>query len=142
MIRVNPYLNFSGDCEEAFEFYRSVFGGEFSDVSRYDEMPDDPNVPSMDPHKIMHIALPVGDGQVLMGSDRPDALGPTSPGDNVQISINPTDGDESRRIFNGLAQGGAITMPYERAFWGADFGMCTDKYGVHWMVNHDPNEST
>ncbi len=142
MLRVNPYLNFSGNCEEAFTFYRSVFGGELTDLSRYSELPPDTPPPESDASKIMHVSLPIGEGQALMGSDRPDSMGPTTPGDNVQISVNPTDADEARRIFDQLAEGGQVTMPYERAFWGADFGMCIDKFGLQWMVNYDPNEGT
>lgn len=142
MARVNPYLNFAGSCEEAFDFYKTVFGGEFSNVSRFSDVPADVPSADGDGHKIMHVALPIGEGQTLMGSDRPDSMGPTTVGDNVQVSIAPANEEEASRIFNGLSEGGQITMPYGKTFWGADFGMCTDRFGVHWMVNYDPNEQS
>ena len=144
MASVHPYLNFSGNCEEAFDFYSSVFGGELSDVNRYSEAPPDAAsyVPSMESEadKIMHISLPIGEGQVLMGSDRPASMGPTTVGDNIHVSISPDTAGEAKRIFDGLSDGGRVTMPFETVFWGADFGMCTDKYGINWMVNYDPNQ--
>ena len=137
MPTVTPYLNFDGDCEEAFEFYRSVLGGEFVGVNRYSEMPPDTQVSADDSNKIMHIALLLKDGQGIMGSDRPPAMGGTTFGDSVHISISPDSAEDGRRIFDGLSAGGQVTMPYERQFWGADYGMFTDKYGIHWMVNYD-----
>ena len=135
---INPYLTFDGNCEEAFEFYRSVFGGEFIDFTRYSEAP--PEMPGADtePDKIMHVSLPVGDGQVLMGADRPSAMGPGTFGDSVAVSVAPEKEDEGHRLFDSLAAGGQIAMPYERQFWGADFGMLVDKFGIHWMVNYTP----
>lgn len=140
MASINPYLSFSGNCEEAFNFYRSVFGGEFLAVNRYSEMPSEAAAPESERDKIMHIALPIGPGQLLMGADRPEGMGPTTPGDNVSISISPDNEGEAKRIFDGLSEGGQVTMPLERAFWGSDFGMCTDRYGIHWMVNYNPEQ--
>lgn len=140
MSTINPYLNFGGNCEEAFGFYKSLFGGEFSNVSRFSDMPADDQSPQVDGNLIMHVSLPLGEDQVLMGSDRPDSMGPTTSGDNVQITLNPSNLEEASRLFTGLADGGQITMPFEKTFWGADFGMCTDRYGIHWMVSYDPNE--
>lgn len=140
MAKVNPYLGFSGNCEEAFKFYKSVFGGEFSNLSRFSDVPADMPSPESDGDKIMHVSLPIGEGQVVMGSDRPSSMGPTVSGNNVHVSVSPASREEGLRIFNGLSEGGQITMPFEKTFWGADFGMCTDKYGVQWMVNYDPNE--
>jgi PhnB protein len=141
MPSINPYLTFDGNCEEAFEFYRSVFGGEFSDLNRFfSEAPSDSPGSDEDADRILHLSLPIGDGQVLMGSDRPSEMGPGTFGDSVAVSIAPDDADSGRRIFEGLSAGGQVTMPYERQFWGADFGMCTDKYGIHWMVNYTPGE--
>jgi PhnB protein len=137
---VNPYLAFDGNCEEAFAFYRSVFGGEFSDLSRFSEAPSDSPGSTEDADKIMHLSLPLGDGQVLMGSDRPSELGLGTFGDSVAVSIAPDDAEQGRRIFESLSAGGQVTMPYERQFWGADFGMATDKYGIHWMVNYTPTD--
>ncbi|MGH8951673.1 MAG: VOC family protein [Acidimicrobiia bacterium] len=136
MASINPYLNFSGNCEEAFEFYKSVLGGEI-DIQHFSDVPADVPVPEPEGDKVMHVVLPMADGQVLMGSDRPATMGPTTPGDNVQINITPDSAGEARRIFEGLAEGGRITMPYEQAFWGAEFGMLTDKFGINWMVNYD-----
>lgn len=136
MTTLNPYLNFDGKCEEAFEFYRSIFGGEFQDLSRFSEMPGG-DQDDGDSDRLIHVALPIGDGQVLMGSDTRSDMPAPSAGDAVHVNIAPDDEDESRRIFEALAEGGTVTMPYERQFWGADFGMCTDKYGINWMVNYD-----
>lgn len=132
----NPYLTFDGNCEEAFEFYRSVFGGEFADFSRFSEAPPDSPGSPEDADRIMHVAIPLGDGQVLMGSDRPSMMGSGTFGDSVAVSIGPDDAEQGRSFFEGLSAGGQVTMPYERQFWGAEFGMCTDKYGIHWMVNY------
>ena len=140
MPTVNPYLGFDGDCEEAFGFYRSVFGGEFEAINRYSEMPPDAQATGSDADKIMHISLPLGDGQALMGSDRPAGMGTTTFGDSVAISVSPDSADEGRRIFGALAAGGHVVMPYERQFWGADYGMCRDRFGINWMVNYQPPE--
>jgi PhnB protein len=138
MPSVSPYLGFDGNCEEAFEFYRSVFGGEFSGVSRYSEAPPDVGGSSADGDKIMHIALSIGNGQAIMGSDRPPGMGSTTFGDSVAISIFPDSSEEGRRIFDALSAGGRVTMPYERQFWGDDYGMLTDRFGIHWMVDYTP----
>jgi PhnB protein len=137
MPTVTPYLSLDGDCEEAFEFYRSILGGEFLDVSRYSEMPPDVPTSPGDADKIMHIALQLADGQAIMGSDRPPGTGSTTFGDSAAISISPDSAEDGRRIFESLSAGGQVTMPYERQFWGADFGMCTDRYGINWMINYD-----
>jgi PhnB protein len=141
MPSVNPYLGFDGTCEAAFEFYRSVFGGEFLNVSRYSEMPPDAGVASEDGDKIMHISLPLGDGQAIMGSDRPPGMGQTTFGDSVAITISPDSPEEGRRIFEALSVGGQVTMPYERQFWGDDYGQLTDRFGIHWQVDYHPPEA-
>jgi PhnB protein len=141
MTSLSPYLGFDGNCEEAFEFYRSVFGGEFSGTSRYSEMPPDTQGPPVGPgggDKIMHIALAVGSGQTIMGSDRPPGSGKTTFGDSVAISIFPDSSEEGRRIFDALSAGGQVTMPYERQFWGDDYGMLRDRFGINWMVDYTP----
>ncbi|MGH2704513.1 MAG: VOC family protein [Actinomycetota bacterium] len=140
MAKVNPYLNFSGNCEEAFEFYRSVFGGEFSTLSRFSEMPAGAPSPEPDGNKIMHVSLPLGEGQVLMGSDRPGSMGPAVNGNAMSVSVSPTSSEEAATIFKGLSEGGEITMPLDKMFWGAEYGACSDRFGVQWMVNYDPNE--
>ncbi len=141
MLSVNPYLVFDGRCREAFDFYRSVFGGEFADVSPFSEMPPDAmpgGVPAEDADRLMHISLPLGDGQVLMGSDRPSSMGGADFGDAVSISVGLEDADEGRRIFEALAESGKVTMPYSPQFWGAHFGSCADRFGINWMVNAAP----
>lgn len=139
-MQVNPYLNFSGKCEEAFEFYQSVFGGEMY-ISRFSEMPADDSSPEIDGKLVMHVSMPIGDGQVLMGSDRPDSMGPTTAGDNVSVIVSPGSAEEAKAVFDALSDGGTVTMQFEHTFWGADFGMLTDKFGINWMVNHDASLS-
>ena len=138
MTEITPYLNFSGNCEEAFQFYQSVLGGEL-EISRYSEMPPDPSF-EVDGNWIMHVSLPLDGGQVLMGSDRPGSMGPATTGDNVQIMINPPSTGEGKRIFDGLADGGAVLEEYQAMFWGADYGSLIDRYGVNWMVHYDTSQ--
>ncbi len=142
MLSVNPYIVFDGRCREAFDFYRSVFGGEFSDVNTFSEMPPDAmpgGVPAEDADRVLHISLPVAGGQVLMGSDRPSSMGEATFGDAVSISVGLEDADEGRRIFEALAESGKVTMPYGPQFWGAHFGSCIDGFGINWMVNSAPH---
>lgn len=142
MTTVNVYLNFDGQCEEAFEFYKSVFGGEFSYLGRFNEMPQDENnkLSESDGNKIMHVSLPISAETNIFGSD---TIGAWSPkliqGNNYSISINASSKDEADRLFNGLSAGGQVTMPLENTFWGAYFGMFVDKFGINWMVNFDEN---
>jgi PhnB protein len=133
-------LNFGGNCEEAFNFYKSVFGGEFLTVMRFKDVPAEYQMAASESEWIMHVALPIGQGTILMGSDRPAAMGPTTTGNNVYISINTESEQEATRLFNRLSAGGQVTMPLEKAFWGAYFGMFTDKFGIQWMVNYDYNQ--
>lgn len=135
MSSINPYLNFSGNCEEAFDFYKGIFGGEL-EINRFSEMPPGEGMEGVDPDMIMHVSLPLGDEQVLMGSDVPGAMGPVSFGNSVTVSIGPASSEEGRRIFDGLSEGGNVTMPYAEMFWGAEYGACTDKFGINWMVNY------
>ena len=138
MISINLYLTFDGNCLEAFKFYKSVFGGEFASISRFSEMPPDPNyeVPESDKDKVMHVSLPAGKDSVLMGSDKASGYGPDLvAGNNFSISVNADNRQEADRIFMGLSSGGRITMPMADTFWGSYFGMCVDKFGINWMVN-------
>ena len=135
MSYINPYLNFAGNCEEAFNHYQEVFGGELA-ISRFSEMPGD-QTPKEDLNKVMHVSLPMGHGQVLMGSDVPSNMGETVVGNNVQVSVAPSSSEEAKRIFDGLADGGTVVMPLEAQFWGAEFGACVDRFGVNWMVNYE-----
>ena len=139
MITLNTYLTFEGNCEEAFNFYQTVFGGEFSDVERFENLPEEEGMPPMsneDKQKIMHMALPIGSNSILMGSDTTSNYGgPITLGNNFSISINTEDETEAQKVFSHLAEGGKITMPMEKTFWNAYFGMLTDKFGINWMVN-------
>lgn len=139
MATLNVYLTFSGNCEEAFNFYKSVLGGEFSHVGRFGEMPPSDNcpaVPEKDKNKIMHVSLPISKETVLMGSDSSEAFGPpTVQGNNFSLSINAGTKEETDRIFNSLSVGGQVTMPLDDTFWGAYFGMFIDKFGIQWMVS-------
>lgn len=140
MASINPYLTFNGNCEEAFNFYKSVFGGDFVYVGRFGEMPpqDGPSMPAEEAHKIMHISLPIGNGAALMGSDTGGewAQGFIA-GNNFAISINGESKEEADKIFHALAAGGQTTMPMADTFWGSYFGMCTDKFGISWMMSYD-----
>ncbi len=140
MTAVNPYLNFSGNCEEAFDFYQSVFGGEFIMVMRFKDVPAEYQMAASEAEKIMHVSLPIGPGTILMGSDTPAAMGPTTTGNNFSISISTDSQAEATKLFNGLSASGQITMPLDKTFWGAYFGMCTDKFGIQWMVSYDLNQ--
>ena len=140
MAAINPYINFKGNCEEAFTFYKSVFGGEFQYVGRYKDMPpsEGDHAEAIDGEKIMHISLPISKETSLMGSDvGGEWAQKIAIGDNIQISYNADSIDDAHRIFSGLAEGGRINMPLEKTFWGALFGMLTDRFGINWMVNFD-----
>ena len=143
MATINPYLVFNGNCEEAFLFYKSVFGGEFPYVGKFNEMPSGEGQPKLsdeDGNKIMHITLPIGNGTILMGSDSNEASGAAKIGNNISISINAASKDEADKLYSGLSADGNPFMPMEQTFWGAYFGMLTDKYEINWMVNFDEEE--
>ena len=140
MATVNPYLIFNGNCEEAFLFYKSVFGGEFPYIGKFSDMPADENCPPLseaDANRVMHVSLPIGGETILMGSDSNSQSGDVQFGHNISISINAESTVEADKLFNGLSVGGSVTMPMEKTFWGAYFGMFTDKFGIDWMVNFD-----
>jgi PhnB protein len=139
---VNPYLNFLGNCEEAFEYYRSIFGGEFNYVGRYKDMtPQEGFTMSADEaNKIMHIGLPISKETFLMGSDIGGEWAPnTTIGNNISLSVTVDSKEEADRIYNALAKGGMATMPMNKTFWGDYFGMCTDKFNINWMVSYNEN---
>ena len=138
MSRVNVYLNFLGNTEEAFEFYKSVFGGEFASVVRFKDMPmEGVDIPEADQDKIMHIGLPIGDGQMLMATDALASLGQElTAGNNVYISVHPDSKEEADRVFNALSAGGEVEMPIGDQPWGDYYGSLSDKFGIHWMINH------
>ena len=139
MAFLNVYLNFNGDCEAAFNHYKSVFGGEFDTFSRFSDMPpSEAPLPESEANKIMHVSLPVGTaGCVLMGSDCPPAFTGGVQGNLFNISVSTDSKEEADRLFKALSAGGNISMPIADTFWGAYFGMCADKFGVQWMVNCD-----
>jgi len=138
MTTVNVYLTFNGNCEEAFNFYKSVFGGEFPYIGRYKDMPpqEGQKMDNKDAEKIMHVSLAISKETVLMGSDTGGKWASSySQGNNFSISINTDKKAEADRLFNGLSSGGQVTMPMNKTFWGDYFGMFTDKFGVNWMVS-------
>ncbi|MFL9839006.1 VOC family protein [Flavobacterium sp. ST-75] len=136
MRAVNPYLNFNGNTEEAFNFYRSVFGGEFVTIMRFGDTPGCENMPETEKNGIMHIALPLG-SSLLMGTDVPKSMEQVKFGTNSSITIDAESRGEADKYFNGLAEGGKVGMPMDDMFWGAYYGMLTDKFGVQWMINFD-----
>jgi PhnB protein len=141
MAQINPYIHFNGNAEEAFTFYKSVFGGEFSMIVRFKDipMPGHP-ISENEDNKIMHIALPIGKSSVLMASDTPEFLGKHNEKENrSKISISAESKEEADKLFNGLSAGGEIEMPIAESPWGSYFGMFRDKYGFEWMVDFDPN---
>ena len=146
MTTLNPYLNFEGNTEEAFNFYKSVFGGEFAALMRFKDIPEqegcaERKIEGDDLEKIMHIALPIGRDSVLMATDSIGSMGPKLiVGNNFSIVINAESKGEADRLFNGLFEGGKVIMPLSDTFWGAYFGMLTDKFGVQWMISFDKNK--
>jgi PhnB protein len=139
MAQINPYINFNGNAEEAFTFYKSVFGGEFTKIMRFKDI-SSPGFPvtENDANKIMHIALPVGKN-ILMANDVPESMGPTNENENrSKISISAESKEEADKLFNGLSVGGQIEVPIGDSPWDSYFGMFRDKYGIEWMVDFDP----
>lgn len=138
MAVINPHINFNGNAEEAFNFYRSVFGGEFANIVRFKDLAS-PGIPIADKeaNKIMHIALPIGKN-ILMGNDVPESMGQVNERENrSKISISAESREEADNLFNGLSSGGDIEMPMEDSPWGSYFGMFRDKYGIEWMIDFD-----
>lgn len=146
MARVNTYLNFPRQTEEAFNFYKSVFGGEFGGqgVARFGDIPPSGDMPPMaeaDKNLIMHIELPIIGGHSLMGTDAPESMGFTvNFGNNIYISLEPDTRAETKKLFDGLSAGGKVEMELADMFWGAYYGSCTDKFGVKWMFNCTSNK--
>ncbi|MGK6352421.1 VOC family protein [Parapedobacter sp. DT-150] len=134
-MKLNPYLNFDGNAEEAFRFYHGIFGGEFF-IQRMGETPGSENLPDDEKGRAMHVSVSIGDGQHLMASDcLPSAGHVLHVGNNNYISITPDSREEADRLFNELSAGGNIEMPMEDMFWGDYFGSFVDKFGVCWMIN-------
>ena len=140
MAKVSTYLNFKNQTEEAFNFYKSVFGGEFvGGVNRMGEVPPQeghPELSEADKNLVMHVALPILGGHMLMGTDAPESMGfKVVFGNNVYINIEPETRMETDKLFEALSEGGTVGMQLQEMFWGAYFGSCTDKFGVQWMFN-------
>ena len=142
MATINPWINFNGNAEEAFTFYKSVFGGEFARIVRFKELANDQfKVAEKEENKIMHIALPIGKSNVLMGNDVPEILGQVNERENrSKISISAASKEEADKLFNGLSAGGEVEMPIMDSPWGSYFGMFRDKYGIEWMVDFNSKE--
>lgn len=139
MALINPHINFNGNAEEAFTFYKSVFGGEFAMIVRFKDMSSaEFPVAENEANKIMHIALPIGKN-VLMGNDVPEFMGRVNENENrSKISISAESREEADKLFNGLTAGGDVEVPMADSPWGSYFGMFRDKYGIEWMVDFDP----
>jgi PhnB protein len=142
MARVSTYLNFQRTTEEAFRFYQSVFGGEFiGHIARFGDMPPMEGMqplPDEDKNLVMHIALPILGGHVLMGTDAPQSMGfSINAGNQVHINLEPDTRDDTKRLFEALSAGGTVTMDLQDMFWGAYYGSFTDRFGIQWMVNCD-----
>jgi len=139
MALINPHVNFNGNAEEAFNFYRSVFGGSFTKVIRFKDLPAGEHpIPESEGNKIMHIELPIGKS-ALMANDVPEFMGRVNENENrSKIFVNAESREEADKIFNGLSAGGSVEMPISDSPWGSYFAMFRDKYGIEWMVNFDP----
>lgn len=139
MAVINPHINFNGNAEEAFHFYKSVFGGEFAQIVRFKDLSGTEfQVSEAEADKIMHIALPIGPN-FLMGNDVPEILGRTNENENrSKIFIHAESRNEADKLFHGLSAGGQIEAPIGDSPWGSYFGSFRDKYGIEWMVNFDP----
>lgn len=143
MAQINPYLHFNGNAEEAFLFYKSVFGGEFAMIKRFKDLEILGSIASeKEANKIMHIALPIGKYNILMGSDTPEALGLHNEKETrSKISISAQSKEEADSLYKGLSAGGEIEMPIADSPWGSYFGMFRDKFGIEWMIDFDPRYS-
>lgn len=141
MKAINPWINFNGNAEEAFTFYKSVFGGEFTKVIRFKDLASEEfAIPGNEADKIMHIALPIGKQNILMANDVPEFMGPVSENENrSKIAVAAESREEADKIFNGLSAGGEVEGPIGDGPWGTYAGMFRDKYGIEWIVEFDPS---
>jgi PhnB protein len=142
MATINPYITFNGNCEEAFNFYKSVFGGDFSHIERYKDAPTNSHLPKCETDKILHIALPISTETTLMGSDtcwETDTEFDTDVryGDNISLSISAKSEEEASHIFEALSKEGRVNMPLQKTFWNAYYGMLIDKFNINWMVSYE-----
>jgi PhnB protein len=140
MALINPHINFNGNAEEAFNFYKSVFGGEFAKIMRFKDLASTEfPIAENETNKIMHIALPIGKN-ILMGNDVPESMGSVNENENrSKIAISAESREEADKLFSGLSAGGNIEVPIDDSPWGSYFGMFRDKFGIEWMVDFDPN---
>ena len=146
MRKINIYITFNGNCEEAFNFYRSAFGGDFQFIGRYKDVPpgEKEKFRPESEEKIMHVSLPISKETILMGCDNADAKagGTTVVGDNISISIDTDNKEEANQLFAALSIGGKVKMQMEQTFWGAYFGALTDQFGINWLINCDAKENS
>ena len=142
MASLNQHIAYNGNAEEAFNFYKNIFGSEITMIMRYKDAPPGATKPehNVDENKIMHISMQIGNHSNLMGCDMPAAFGSANLGNAINISVSADSKGEADKIYNGLLEGGKVSMPLEDTFWGAYFGMVVDKYGVQWMVSYDKNQ--
>ncbi|WAC11258.1 VOC family protein [Dyadobacter pollutisoli] len=143
MRAINPWINFNGNAEEAFTFYKSIFGGEFTKIVRFKDLASDEfPIPAHEADKLMHIALPIGKQNVLIANDVPEFMGRVNENENrSKISISTESREEADKIFNGLSAGGEVEGPIGDSPWGTYAGMFRDKYGIEWIVEFDPNDN-
>ena len=141
MTAINPWINFNGNAEEAFTFYKSVFGGEFAKIVRFKDISSaEFPIPENEANKIMHIALPIGKNNVLMANDVPEFMGRVDENENrSKIAISAESREEADKLFNGLSAGGGVEGPIGDSPWGSYAGMFRDKYGIEWIVEFDSN---
>lgn len=141
MVTIDPYINFNGNAEDAFAFYKSVFGGEYEEVIRFKDLASPEfHVPEHEANKILRIVLPIGASR-LIANDVPEALGPVNEHENrSKIAVNTESREQADRIFAGLTQGGSIEMPMDESPWGTYFGMFRDKYGIEWTIEFSSNK--
>ena len=136
---ISAYLTFNGNTEEAFDFYKSVLGGEFTNFQRFGDTQHGEQMPDAEKKKIMHITLTSSNG-TLMGNDHMDFMGPLTVGNNFSLALHPESEGAAKQLYDGLSKGGNVIMPLEKVFWGAYFGMFIDKFGVKWLVNYQLKE--
>ncbi|NJN24759.1 MAG: VOC family protein [Cyclobacteriaceae bacterium] len=141
-MQVHPYLNFDGQAEEAFNFYKSVFGGEITSIMKMKDAPDGDKLSPAEQNRVMHISMPIGKGTILMASDIMPSMGHAMQhGNQTYIMLTPESREEADHLFEGLSKDGEIEMPLEDQFWGDYYGSFKDKYGILWMIDYDPRQS-
>lgn len=137
-MKLNTYLTFEDNCQDAFNLYKEIFGGEFSTVMKFSDIPpgEDFKYDEDEKDKLLHISMPIGKDSYLMGSDTPKSVNSKlQQGNNCALSLDTHCRSETERIFKALSEGGSITMPLEDTFWGAYYGKCIDRFGIHWQLN-------